>query len=96
MPYNPHIGRYNCFGQNGPELINLLQQGRWEEFIYCLKATLGNINFNDTTVCETYFDEMISESEDSYIWAINKSTGEELTLGDLIEMQEKELHNEKN
>ena len=96
MPYNPHIGRYNCFGQNGPELINLLQQGRWEEFIYCLKATLGNINFNDTTVCDAYFDDMILQSEDSYIWAIDKTTGVELTLGDLIEMQEKELHNEEN
>ena len=51
---NPHLGFYNCWGQNAPELIKLLNKNKFEEYMIALIATAGNLNLSDTTVVDRF------------------------------------------
>ena len=83
---NPHIQGYNCFGQNGPVLTKLLVDKKYEEFIYCLKATLGNLNFNDSVVKRHIFKYWWRDSKPTQVWCRNLETGELYTKGDILKL----------
>ena len=51
---NPHLAFFNCWGQNGPELVKLLNKSKYEEFFIALIATAGNLNLSDVTVVERF------------------------------------------
>ena len=52
---NPHIYGFNCFGQNGATLNDLLANYRYDEFFLALKATCGNLSLGDVTVRDEFF-----------------------------------------
>lgn len=89
MP-NPHIAGYNCFGTNGPQLTKLLNANKWEEFMQCLIATTGNLNFNDSVVTGTFFNilhHLIDNNDDFFKCIIDKD-GNELTVKEYLERKE--------
>ena len=94
MP-NPHIARFNCWGQNNPVLVRLLKERKWEEFLYCLQATLGNINFNDITVFE-YFVNVLKTVPNDFVMCRDVATGKDLTREDLIKEYKQNEENKDN
>jgi hypothetical protein len=90
---NPHISKFNCWGQNGPVLVDLAKAKKWEEMLYCLKATLGNLNFNDVVVFE-YLSILIKTAPNDYAICKDIATGKDLTVAELKEEWSKE--NEEN
>lgn len=90
---NPHIIRFNCWGQNGPVLERLTTDKKWEEMLYCLKATLGNINFNDPTVLK-WFCYVIKSAPDNYPICRDTETGKDITVKELKDEWSKQ--NEEN
>jgi hypothetical protein len=92
---NPHIARFDCWGQNGPVITQLLKDCKWEELLYCLRATVSNLNFNDSTVLET-FSIWLTTCRDNQILCKDVSTGEILTKQDLINRSAKEHEENKD
>lgn len=89
MP-NPHIAGYNCFGTNGPQLTRLLNADKWEEFMQCLIATTGNLNFNDGVVTGNFFNVLRSliDTKDDYFKCIIDKDGNELTIKEYLDRKE--------
>lgn len=89
MP-NPHIAGYNCFGTNGPQLTRLLGADKWEEFMQCLIATTGNLNFNDGVVTGSFFNilQALINDKDDYFKCIIDKDGNELTIKEYLDRKE--------
>ena len=83
---NPHLGFYNCWGQNGPELVKLLVKNKYEEYMMALIATAGNLNLSDTTVVDR-FKELVNNigvSNKSIKFIKNKKTNELLSKAEFL------------
>ena len=91
---NPHLGFFNCWGQNGPELIKLLNKSKYEEFFLALIATAGNLNLSDVTVVDK-FKHMLNNigSTNNIIKFIrNKETDKLLSKAEFL----KEIKSDEN
>ena len=83
---NPHLGFYNCWGQNGPELVKLLIKNKYEEYMMALIATAGNLNLSDTTVVDR-FKELVNNigvSNKAIKFIKNKKTNELLSKAEFL------------
>ena len=91
---NPHLGFYNCWGQNGPELIKLLNKNKFEEYMIALIATAGNLNLSDTTVVDRFklLVNNIGTSNKVIKFIKNKTTNELLSKAEFL----KEIENNEN
>ena len=94
VPYiiNPHIYYHECFGQNGPILLDLLSQYNFEGFINCLISTTGNLNFSDTVVMREFWERIIDKLPDSALFCVKNETGEQLTFKQFKD----EVYNDEN
>lgn len=91
---NPHLAYFNCWGQNGPELIKLLSKNKFEEYMIALIATAGNLNLSDTTVISRFKDLLnnIGNANKTIKFIKNKKTNELLSKGEFL----KEITNNEN
>ena len=94
VPYiiNPHIYYHECFGQNGPILLDLLSQYNFEGFINCLISTTGNLNFSDTVVMREFWERIIDKLPESTLFCVKNETGEQLTFKQFKD----EVYNDEN
>lgn len=83
---NPHLGFYNCWGQNGPELVKLLIKNKYEEYMMALIATAGNLNLSDTTVVDRFKNLVnnIGITNKSIKFIKNKKTNELLSKAEFL------------
>lgn len=83
---NPHLGFFNCWGQNAPELIKLLNKNKFEEYMIALIATAGNLNLSDTTVVERFkhLVNNIGASNKVIKFIKNKTTNELLSKAEFL------------
>lgn len=91
---NPHLAFYNCWGQNGPELVKLLNKNKFEEYMMALIATVGNLNLSDTTVVYRFKDVVnnIGVTNKIIKFIKNKKTNELLSKAEFL----KEISNDEN
>ena len=91
---NPHLGFYNCWGQNAPELIKLLNKNKFEEYMIALIATAGNLNLSDTTVVDRFKNLVnnIGASNKVIKFIKNKTTNELLSKAEFL----KEIEDNEN
>ena len=83
---NPHLTNFNCFGQNGPALIQLLKKGQYSEFFMALIATIGNLNFNDGVVTSRFYAFLIQE-DNNLAFIRDVKTNEMLTMKKFMEKE---------
>ncbi len=83
---NPHLGYFNCWGQNGPELVKLLIKNKYEEYMMALIATAGNLNLSDTTVIDKFKNLVnnIGIANKSIKFIKNKKTNELLSKAEFL------------
>lgn len=91
---NPHLAFFNCWGQNGPELVKLLNKNKFEEYMIALIATAGNLNLSDTTVISRFMNLLnnIGSANKTIKFIKNKKTNELLGKGEFL----KEITNNEN
>lgn len=92
---NPHLAFYDCWGQNGPELIKLLIKNKFEEYMIALIATAGNLNLSDITVINK-FKEVVNNigiSNKSIKFIKNKKTNELLSKAEFLKEISKNENN---
>lgn len=62
---NPHIMRFNCFGNNSPVLSKAVKEGSFEILFEYMISSASNINFSDSAVVN-HFVEVIKN--DRTLW----------------------------
>lgn len=86
MP-QPHLTRYNCWGENKEGIIKDLQDKNLTSCFVNMLIAAQNINFTDTTVLYNWVSDMVQYPED-YLTKkclIRKSDNEMVSISDIID-----------
>ena len=81
---NPHINRYNCFGDNAPHISKALSTSNYIQALQTIIEATKNINFNDSTVMSG-LEQDLGYALDKGTKCIRLKDGRELTLGEYRE-----------
>lgn len=81
---NPHINRYNCFGDNAPHISKALSTSNYIQALQTIIEATKNINFNDSTVMSG-LEQDLGYALDKGTKCIKLKDGRELTLGEYRE-----------